>query len=131
DRPVDGSSSRGLGPGPGPRLAVGRIDRHDDRLRAEQVRELGDKGWSRQRGSVDRDLVRTGAQKRGAVGDAAHTAADGERNRQPFGNSGDERKQRRSSFQRRLHVEEDELIGTRVGVGRAELYRIAYVAEVL
>src|SRR5581483_689535 len=34
-------------------------------------------------------------------------------------------------LQRRLHVEEDELVGAAVGVGRAELHRIADVAEPL
>ena len=43
----------------------------------------------------------------------------------------DERKQRRASLQRRLHIEEDELVGAGLRIGGAELDRVTDVAQPL
>src|SRR5207247_1268002 len=70
------------------------------------------------------------AKERGAVGHAAHAAADGERDRESLGDACDECKQGRASLERRFHVEEDQLVGAGVGADRAELHRIAPAAAV-
>ena len=65
------------------------------------------------------------------VGDAADAAADRERDRELLGDAADELDERVALLERRLDVEEDELVGARVGVGGAELDRVADVAQAL
>jgi len=81
--------------------------------------------------SVDGDLVRPCPQQGGTVGRAAHAASDRERNREPLGHARNELEQGRASVKGRLDVEEDQFVGTGVGIGRPELDRVPSVPEVL
>ena len=85
----------------------------------------------RERRRVDRDLVGARAEERVRVGDRADAAADGERDRELLGDAADDADERVALLERRLHVEEDELVGAAVGVGGAELDRVADVAQPL
>ena len=58
-----------------------------------------------------------------------HAAADRERDRQPLRDAPNELDERPRAFERRRDVEEDELVGARVGVAAAELDRIADVTQ--
>ena len=130
-RPVDGAAA-GLGRArPRAHASLLGVDRDDDRLRAESRGELGHELRALERGRVDRDLVGAGGEQLLAVLGAAHAAADRERDREPLGDLGDERDQRRALLERRLHVEEHELVGAGVRVRRAELDRVADVAQAL
>ena len=108
------------------------VDRDDDRLRAELLRELGDQARPRERRRVDRDLV-------GARATGAASASATERMPPPTVNgiascSATRRTTPTSVvalLERRLHVEEDELVGAAVGVRRAELDGVADVAQPL
>ena len=110
-RPVGGEPRRR----PSCRRASGRaalgIDRDHDRLRAEPLGQLGDELRPRERGRVDRDLVRARGEQLVRVGDRADAAADRERDREPLGDAPHELDQRRASFERRLDVEEHQLVG--------------------
>ena len=66
-----------------------------------------------------------------ASADRADAAADGERDRQPLGHPAHEPDERVALLERRGHVEEDELVGAGVRVGRAELDGVAHVAQAL
>ena len=63
--------------------------------------------------------------------DRADAAAHRERDRQPLGDAPDEADQRLPPFERRRHVEEDELVGAGLRVRLAELDRVADVAQAL
>ena len=93
--------------------------------------ELGDELRPLERRRVDRHLVGAGREQLLGVRGRAHAAADGERDRKPLGDRGDELDQRRALLERRLHVEEHELVGALVGVRGAELDRVADVAQPL
>ena len=129
--PVDGAAG-GLG-GTGASLdeaALG-VDRDDDRLRAEPGGKVGEERRACERRRVDRDLVGARGEERVGVGNRADAAADRERDRELLGDAPDDTDEGVALVQGRLHVEEDELVGAAVGVRRAELDRIANVAEVL
>ena len=70
-------------------------------------------------------------EQRVGVGDRADAAADGERDRELLGDAAHDADERVALLERRLHVEEDELVGAAVGVGGAELDRVADVAQLL
>ena len=99
------------------------VDRDDDRLAAEDLGELADQLRPRERRGVDRDLVRSRLEHRGGVGDGADPAADGERDRDLLGDRGGDLDRRAASVERRGDVEEDELVGARVGVRRSRARR--------
>ncbi len=129
--PVDGPAP-GLGrAGPRADLPSLGVDRDDDRLRAQSTGELGHELRPLERGRVDSDLVGAGREQLLAVACAAHAAADRERDRQPLRDLAHERDERCAFLERRLHVEEDELVGARVGVRRPELDRVADLAQAL
>ena len=90
-----------------------------------------DQRRARERGRVDGDLVGAGREQRVGVGDRADAAADRERDRELLGDAPDDPDERVALLERRLHVEEDELVGAAVGVGGAELDRVADVAQLL
>jgi hypothetical protein len=108
-----------------------RVDRNDDRLRPEPLGELGDQLRSRERGGVHADLVRARLEQALRVVRRADAAADRERDREPLGDALDELDQRRTVSEGRLDVEEDELVGARIGVRGAQLDRVADVAQAL
>ena len=58
-------------------------------------------------------------------------AADGERDRELLGDAAHDADERVALLEGRLDVEEHELVGAAVGVGGAELDRVADVAELL
>ena len=80
---------------------------------------------------VDRDLVGAGARAARPRRHAADAAADRERDRQLLGDAAHELDERVALLERRLHVEEDELVRAAVGVRGAELDRVADVAQPL
>ena len=120
-----------VGAGAGADAAALGVDRDDDRLRAELLGEARDQRRARESSGVDRDLVGSGREQRVGVGDRADAAADGERDRELLGDPADDPDERVALLERRLDVEEDELVGSAVGVGGAELDRVADVAELL
>ena len=107
------------------------VDRDDDGLRAEPVGELRDQLRPRQRSRVDADLVRARLEQLLGIGGTAHAAPDRERDREPLCDAPHHLDERRALVERRGDVEEDELVGTVVGVRRAELDRVADVAQLL
>ncbi len=70
-------------------------------------------------------------EERVGIGDRADAAADRERDRELLGDAAHHADERVALLEGRLHVEEDELVGAPVGVGGAELDRIADVAQLL
>src|SRR5439155_21479207 len=62
-RPLDGVTPRGERPGVRAHATALRVDRDDDRLRAEPLRELADQRRPRERGRVHADLVRSRLQQ--------------------------------------------------------------------
>ena len=70
-------------------------------------------------------------EQRIGVGDRTDPAADRERDRELLGDAAHDADERVALLERRLHVEEDELVGAAVGVGGAELDRVADVAQLL
>src|SRR5581483_5550228 len=112
-------------------LARPGVDRADDRLRAELVRERRQQLGAVDRHAVQGDLVGAGTQERPRVLELDHTAADGERDLELLGGALDELEQRPASLERRRDVEEDELVGAELGVAGRELDGVAHVAEVL
>ena len=94
---------------------------------ASSVIRLG----ARERGRVDRHLVGARREQRVGVGHAADAAADRERDRELLGDAAHDADERVALLQRRLHVEEDELVRAAVGVRGAELDRVADVAQPL
>ena len=58
-------------------------------------------------------------------------SADRERDRELLGDAADDTDQRVALLERRLDVEEDQLVGAAVGVGSTELDRVADVAKLL
>ena len=107
------------------------VDRDHDRLRAELLGQLGDQARAGERGRVDRDLVGARGEQRVRVGDRADAAADRERDRELLRDAAHDADERVALLERRLHVEEDELVGAAVGVRGAELDRVAHVAQLL
>ena len=89
----------------------------------------GDDLGSLDRGGVERHLVGAGAQHAAHVLDAAHAAADGERDEHLVGDPLDDVHHRVAVVGRRGDVEEHELVGAFGVVARRELDRIAGVAE--
>jgi hypothetical protein len=85
----------------------------------------------RERGRVHGNLVRAGGEKLVGIGDRADAAADRERNRELLGDAAHDADEGVALLERRLDVEEDELVGTPVGIRRAELDGIADVAQLL
>ena len=75
------------------------------------------------------DLVGAGGEQCLGVGVGAHAPADRERDCDPLCDLPDELDERPAAVERRGHVEEDELVGPRVRVERAELDRVADVAK--
>ena len=84
-----------------------------------------------ERRGVDGDLVGAGREKRVGVGDRADAAADREGDGELLRDAANDADQRVALLERRLHVEEDELVRTAVGVGGAELDRVADVTQLL
>ena len=76
-------------------------------------------------------LSAPGREQRVGVGHAADAAADRERDRELLGDAADDADERVALLERRLHVEEDELVRAAVGVRGAELDRVADVAQPL
>jgi hypothetical protein len=107
------------------------VDRHHHRLGAELVGERGDQRRSRERGRVDRHLVGARREQRVGVGDRPDAAPHRERDRELLGDPADDADERVALLERRLDVEEDELVGAPVGVGGAALDRVADVAQLL
>ena len=70
-------------------------------------------------------------QQRVGVGDRADPAADRERDRQLLRDAPHDADERLALLERRLDVEEDELVRAAIGVGGAELDRVADVAQAL
>ena len=113
-------------------VASGRVDREHDRLRAELLGELGQELGPRERGRVDRRPCRRPASRSASAsptvrmppptvkGIASRSAT--RRTRPTKG---------LAPLDRRLDVEEDELVGSRVRVRRPELDRIADLAQTL
>ena len=113
-------------------VAVRRVDRDDDRLRAEQLPPA--------RGSASSGRSRARCSPRPCPAPASSKASASATERTPpptvNGIASGRRSWRRGRasgrrLERRLHVEEHELVGARVGVGRAELDRVADVAQPL
>ena len=108
------------------------VDRDDDRLRAELLGELGDRATARASAAeLTETLSAPAREQRVGVGDRADAAADRERDRELLGDAPDDADERVALLERRLDVEEDELVGAAVGVGGAELDRVADVAQLL
>ena len=124
---------RGVSVVPGARAHAARlgVDRDHDRLRAELLGQLGDQARPRERRRVDRHLVGARREQRVGVGHAADAAADRERDRELLGDAAHDADERVALLERRLHVEEDELVRAAVGVRGAELDRVADVAQAL
>ena len=114
-----------------PHRAARRVDRQHDRLRPEPLRERGQELRPGQGRRVHGDLVGPGFEQRLGVADRPDAAADREGNRQPLGHPADEPHQRVAALNRRGDVQEDELVGPGLGVGLAQLDRVADVAETL
>ncbi len=76
-------------------------------------------------------LSAPGREQRVGVGHVADAAADRERDRELLRHAPHDADERVALLERRFHVEEDELVGAAVGVGGAELDRVANVAELL
>ena len=131
DRPLDRAAGRVGRPGAGADAAALGVDRDDDRLRAEPLGERGDQRRACERRGVDGDLVGAGGEERVGIGDRADPAADRERDRELLGDAPDDADERVALLERRLHVEEDELVGAAIGVRGAELDRVADVAQLL
>ena len=112
-------------------LAHAGVDRADDRLGAELVRERGEQTGVVDGGAVQRHLVGPGAEQRAGVLEPGDAAADGERDLQLLGGAFDQLEQRPAALERRGDVEEDELVGAELRVARRELDRVAHVAQVL
>ena len=105
------------------------VDRDDDGLSAERSRELVDQRRARERRRVDADLVGARLEQLGRVGDRAHAAADGERDRHRLGHAGRDLERRALAANGRGNVEEHELVGAAVRVCGRELDGIADVAQ--
>ena len=78
-----------------------RVDRYDDGLRAEPSGELAQQLGSLERSTVHGDLVRARLEQGRRVGNRAHAASDGERNRETIGDPRDELDERFTPVQRR------------------------------
>jgi hypothetical protein len=111
--------------------APGGIDGQHDGLRPEPSGQLRQQVRPGQSGRVHADLVRSGLQQRLSVSDGADAAADREGDRQLLGDAPDEADERLAPFDRRRHVEEDELVGACLRVRLAELDRIADLPQAL
>jgi hypothetical protein len=110
---------------------VFRVDRDDDRLRAELLRQLRHERRAGECCRVDGHLVRARRQQLVGICNRADAAADRERNRELFGDAAYDAHECVALLERRLDVEEDELVGAAIRVRRAELDRIADVAQLL
>ena len=108
-----------------------RVDRDDDRLRAEPFGQLGDQLRPRERGRVDADLVRARLEQTLGVVRGADAAADRERDREPLSDALHELDQGRAVAEGRLDVEEHELVGSGVRIRGAELDGVADVTQSL
>jgi hypothetical protein len=107
------------------------VDRHHDGLRPQPLGELRHELWALERSRVDRNLVGACREQLVGVRETTDAAPDGERNRKSLGDTPHEPHERRTTLERRLDVEEDELVGAGVGVRGAELDRIADIAQLL
>src|SRR5262249_36160249 len=112
-------------------LARPRVDRADDRLRAELVGELADQHRLLERCAVHRDLVRAGAQQGARVLERRDPAADRERDLERGRRPLDELERRAAPVDGRGHVEEDELVRPELGVAIRELDRVADLPQPL
>ena len=110
-------------------LAGARVDRADDRLRAELVGERGEQPGLVDGRLVDRDLVGAGAEKAARVLEPGDAAADRKRDLELGGGPLDQLEHRAAALDRRGDVEEDELVGAELGVARRELDRVADLAQ--
>ena len=109
----------------GRRAAPARVDRDDDGLRAERRRALRDELRALDGGGVERHLVGAGPEHGAHLGDAAHAAADGQRDERPAGRPLDDLEQRPAALGRGGDVEEDDLVGALAPVALGELGRVA------
>ena len=112
-------------------VAPCRIDRQDRALAAEV---LGDRGEQRRllHGcGVDRDLVGAGLEQRPCIVEAAHAAADGQRNAQLRTYALHRLDLVAAALGRRRDVEDHDLVGPLRLVQRGALGRIAGVAQAL
>jgi hypothetical protein len=106
------------------------VDRHDDALRAEHLRQLRDQLRPRKGGGIDRDLVGACVEDDLCVLDPTHPAADGERDEHVLGRAPRQLDDRLALLVGSGDVEEDQLVrALRVVAGR-ELDGIAGVAQV-
>ncbi|OEI69630.1 Uncharacterized protein Cus16_0238 [Curtobacterium sp. ER1/6] len=106
------------------------VERQDDRLRPEAVRDLADQGRTRDRGAVHTDLVRTALLQARDVVDAPDAAADRERDEDLLGRARDRLVHRRAVLDGRSDVEEGQFVRTLLVVPGGELDRVAGVLQV-
>src|SRR5690606_28781764 len=105
------------------------VDRNDDALAADLAGRVGDElrvGDSR---GVDADLVRTGVEQAAHVLDAAHAAADGQRDEDLVGDLLDDVQDDVARVGAGRDVEEGQFIGALLVVAARDLDRIAGVAQ--
>ncbi len=106
------------------------IDIDDDALAAEPPGRPADQLGVAHGRRVDGDLVRSRAQERADVVEAANPAADGQRHETDLGRPTDDVQQDRPIFVTGRDVEEHQLVGPFAIVPRGDLDRIAGVPEV-
>ncbi len=107
------------------------VEGEDGALAAEAPGELVEELGPRHRGGVGRDLVGAGLEQRLGIGDLAHAAADGERQRKDLANRAHHLEGVTAALGGGADIEDDELVGALFGVGGGELHRIAGVAQPL
>jgi hypothetical protein len=101
-----------------------------EHLPAEALGDLGDQLGTGDRGGVDPDLVGARPQQGVHIGHRPHSPADGQRNKDRFSGTAHHVEHRRTAVRGRGHVEEHEFVGALGVVGRAQLDRVAGVAQV-
>ena len=107
-----------------------RVDRADDRLRAELVGQGGEDGRIVERGAIYRHLVGTRSEKRARVVEAGDAAADREWDRQLGRGALDQLQDRPAPLEGGGDVEEDELVGAELRVAGGELDRLSHLPQV-
>src|SRR5205085_10716151 len=105
------------------------IDCDNDALRADDARGLAHEFWRLHGGGVDRYLVGAGVEEAPHIGDAAHAAADGERDEHLRGDRLDDVQQDVALIGARGDVEETQFIGAIRVVARGDFDRVAGVAQ--
>ena len=114
----------------GARSRAPGVHRQHEHLVAEPAGDLGDHLGPADGAGVDRHLVRAGPQQRVDVVDRADAAADGQRDEHGLGGPAHHLERGLPALGRGRDVEEGQLVGPLGVVDRAELDRIAGVAQV-